>query len=141
MNQNKKEISLREKAIFVVALIFAVFHLYTAVTGSMIAIYQRSIHFMFAAVLVFLLHPTRLVKDKKIVVNSVIDILLISCAVIPIAYLFFNEKWLITRFFYIEKLTWYQYMFCIMLIISVLEGTRRKLGYALPIIALIAMAL
>lgn len=140
MNQNKKEISLREKAIFVVALIFAVFHLYTAVTGSMIAIYQRSIHFMFAAVLVFLLHPTRLVKDKKIVVNSVIDILLISCAVIPIAYLFFNEKWLITRFFYIEKLTWYQYMFCIMLIISVLEGTRRKLGYALPIIALIAMA-
>ena len=40
MNQNKKEISLREKAIFVVALIFAVFHLYTAVTGSMIAIYQ-----------------------------------------------------------------------------------------------------
>lgn len=139
MNQNEQTLSLREKAAFVIALAYACFHLYTAVTGTLIAIYQRGIHFMFAAVLVFLLYPTRLGKEKGGVLDAVVDLFLIACGVLPVAYLYFNEKWLISRFFYIEKLTWYQYLFCIMLIIAVLEGTRRKLGKALPIIACVAM--
>lgn len=143
MNQNEPTLSLRERVAFVIALIYACFHLYTAVTGTLIAIYQRSIHFMFAAVLVFLLYPSRLKKEAKGiwgVLEGAADMLLIACAVIPVGYLYFNEKWLISRFFYIEKLTWYQYLFCIMLIVSVLEGTRRKLGKALPMIACAAMA-
>lgn len=136
---NQGRLPLREMLICVIALVFAVFHLYTAARGPLIAIQQRGIHFMFAAVLVYLVCPTRLRKDKSTFVDLAVDIFLIACSVIPIAYLVFNEKWLITRFFYIEELTWYQYAFCAMLIVSVLEGTRRKLGFALPLIAVVAM--
>ncbi len=133
------KLPLREKLICVVALVFAVFHLYTAARGPLIAIQQRGIHFMFAAVLVYLTSPTRLRKGKETFADVIVDIILIGCSVIPIAYLVLNEKWLITRFFYIEQLTWYQYAFCGMLLLAVLEGTRRKLGPALPLIAIVAM--
>lgn len=138
MNGEKKlsDYKAREILIAAVAFLFALFHLYTAITGSLMAIYQRGVHYMFAATLLFLTVPT---KTKSKVVNIVLDCVFLLCAILPILYLLFNEKWLINRFFYIEEFTWYQYLFCAMMIIAILESTRRKLGKALPIIACVAM--
>jgi TRAP-type uncharacterized transport system fused permease subunit len=43
--------------IWIIALSMALFHMYTALTGSLLALYQRAIHFGFAGCLVFLIHP------------------------------------------------------------------------------------
>ncbi len=138
MNGNKKlsEYSFRELLIAAVALAFAVFHLWTACRGSLMAVYQRGVHFMFASTLLFLMAPT---KTKSKAVNLVVDIIFLACSILPIVYLLMNEKWLINRFFYIEEFTVYQYALCAMMIVAILESTRRKLGKALPIIAIIAM--
>lgn len=134
----KKDFSkIRMKVIFVVSILFAAFHLYTAITGTWQAIFQRSIHYMFAGFLVFMMNPLKVKKGKKIA--AIGDIILSLCAIIPVLYLLLNEQWLYTRFYYIAPFTWYEYMFCAMLIISILEGTRRKMGIALPLIASIAM--
>jgi TRAP transporter 4TM/12TM fusion protein len=45
------------KVIMVIAILFALFHLYTAFTGSLMAYKQRSVHLGFALALAFLLYP------------------------------------------------------------------------------------
>ena len=125
--------------IWIVALAFACFHLYTAMTGSLLALYQRSIHFAFAGILVFLTCPSQWKHPKLRAVGQVWDILLVICAVVPVLYMLLNQEGIINRFYYIQKLEWYEYLFCGMLILAILEGTRRKMGMALPIIACVAM--
>ena len=125
--------------IWIVALAFACFHLYTAMTGSLLALYQRSIHFAFAGILVFLTCPSQWKHPKLRAAGQVWDILLVICAVVPVLYMLLNQEGIINRFYYIQKLEWYEYLFCGMLILAILEGTRRKMGMALPIIACVAM--
>lgn len=130
--------SLKEKLIWVVCLAFACFHMYTALTGSLEALYQRAVHYMFAGFLVFLLYPTKTKRFK--VLGTILDTLLAASAVIPVLYLLFNQDMIMNRFYYFAPFTWYEYLFCIMLVVSILEGTRRKMGLALPIIAIISIA-
>lgn len=138
MNGNKKisDYSFRELLIAAIALAFACFHLWTACTGPLMAVYQRGVHFMFASTLLFLMVPT---KTKFKSVNLFVDVVFLACSILPIVYLLLNEQWLINRFFYIEEFKAYQYLLCAMMIVAILESTRRKLGKALPIIAMIAM--
>ncbi len=125
--------------IWIVALAFALFHLYTALTGSLLALYQRSIHFAFAGFLVFFICPSKISGKRSRIPLKMWDIFLSLCAVIPILYLVLNEEIIINRFYYIEDLAWYEYLFCAMMILAILEGTRRKMGIALPIIAIVSM--
>ena len=131
--------NINDWIVWIVALCFAVFHLYTAATGSLLALYQRSIHFAFAGFLVFWLCPSRTSNSKAKKALKIWDVFLSLCAVIPVLYLILNEDIIINRFYYIEDLAWYEYLFCAMLVLAILEGTRRKMGKALPIIALVAI--
>lgn len=131
--------SIQEWVVWIIALSFALFHMYTAITGSMLALYQRSIHFAFAGCLVFLVCPSKPKNKKLIVPLKIWDIFLSACAIIPVLYILLNQDVIINRFYYIQKLSWYEYLFCGMLILAILEGTRRKMGMALPIIAIISM--
>lgn len=125
--------------IWVIALAFACFHLYTAINGSLLALYQRSIHFAFAGFLVFMLYPSNFKHAGLRVVGKIWDVVLSLCAVIPVLYLVLNQDMIINRFYYIEALKWYEYLFCGMFLLAILEGTRRQMGKALPIIAIVAM--
>lgn len=139
LSRSKLPSNFKDWIIWIIALAFAVFHLHTAITGSLLALYQRSIHFAFAGCLVFLICPSK-TKNKRLVVPLKIwDVFLSLCAVLPVLYLLINEDIIINRFYYIQKLSWYEYALCAMLLLAVLEGTRRKMGKALPIIAIIAM--
>lgn len=131
--------NFKEWVIWIIALSMALFHMYTAISGSLLALYQRSIHFAFAGCLVFLLCPTKVKTNKLTVPAKALDVFLILCAILPVAYIIINEDMIINRFYYIESLHWYEYAFCIMLLIAVIEGARRQMGIALPIIAIISM--
>lgn len=138
-NPIKAKLSGKEMVICAVALTFACFHLYTAATGSMLALFQRAVHYMFAGFLAFMIYPSA--KDgKHRILGAVWDIFMAACAVVPIVYMLLDQEWVLTRFFYIEPFTWYQYLFCAMLVVSILEATRRNMGIALPLIAVISIA-
>lgn len=131
--------NFRDWLIWSIALAFALFHMYTALRGSMLALYQRAIHFAFAGCLVFMVCPSKSKSKATKIPLMIWDIFLSLCAIIPVMYLVLNENIIINRFYYIQALEWYEYLFCGMFLLAILEGTRRKMGMALPIIAIIAM--
>lgn len=138
ISQKSSKTNIKEKIIWVIAFAFGLFHLYRGIIGPMEAMYQRSVHYMFAGILVFLVIPTTMKRLKKI--GIVLDIILLLCAALPVIYLIVNRENLIYRFYYFQKLAWYEYALCIMLLVAVLEGARRKMGMALPIIAMVFIA-
>ncbi len=76
---------IKAAVIWVVCLAFASFHMYTALTGSLEALYQRSVHYMFAGFLVFMLNPSKMEKTKTL--GIITDLFFSACAVIPPLYL------------------------------------------------------
>lgn len=129
--------SIKNIVVWYISLVFGCFHLYTAIFGVKEALYQRSIHLAFAGVLCFLIYNNNLKKYKFIA--KILDVFLIVFSFIPVLYLIADYDKLSYRFFFVAPLEWYQYLFCGMLIITVLEGTRRTIGNALPIIAIISL--
>jgi len=133
-NKTKK---IKQAVIWGISFLFGAFHMYTAFFGSREALYQRTIHLAFAGVLCFMIYTLKPKKFGRIA--KMVDIFLILFSILPTVYLILDYAKLRYRFYFIAPLAWYQYLFCIMLVIFILEGTRRTLGNALPIIAIIAL--
>lgn len=122
----------RIKAVFitVVGVAMSVFHIYTAQFGVFSALVQRPIHLAFAFVLIFLLHPSK--KEGKGRWVQPLDWLLIVLSVISLIHLIVTFREVVLRGGAATKLDlWLGGI----LILLVLEGTRRVLGWALPVIA------
>lgn len=129
---------IKKNIIWIISFAYGMFHMYTAFFGAREALYQRTVHLAFAGVLCFLVYSLHFQKHNRL--GQIIDIILILFAAVPTIYLIADFANLRYRFFFVAPLEWYQYLFCIMLIVFVLEGTRRTLGNALPIIAIAALA-
>ncbi len=126
----------KKTLIAAVAIIFSVFQLYTLATGILNPQVQRASHLLFALVLVYLCKPLK----KGGAVGKAVDILLILCAVIPLVYLIAWNKTIMLRMFFVQKMPWYYYVLLVMLVVTLLEATRRTIGLALPIIAVLSLA-
>lgn len=113
--------------ISVVAVAFALFHLYTAGFRPLVAYEQRGIHLTFALVLIFFLRPFK--KDKGI---SWLDVCISVLATIVGGYLFFESDALMMR---MGIPTTLDIIAGAVLMLLVLEATRRVIGLAMPIIA------
>jgi len=125
------------KILNIFCLAFALFQLYTAAFGNLDSLRQRSIHLFFAAVLVFVLIPAS--KKYSLKRLSIIDAIMITCILLPIGYIIFNHSGILGRMYYVTPLKTFEYVLAVMIIIAVLEGTRRAMGLALPIVALVAL--
>ena len=130
------KVSGRKITLFVsiTAVIMALFHLYTSGFGRFPALQQRSIHLAFALILTFYLYPVRKKGFPK-KWSSGINILssigaLLSCGNIAfvIYYVLYERAGAATRI---------DIVLGFILIILVLDMTRRIMGWALPIITLI----
>lgn len=118
----------------VIAVAASCFHLYTAVFGVLYSIYQRCIHYMFMATLIFLLYPVlKKHKDNKV---KFIDLLFIFGTVISGVYLLVNFHAIAFRAGSPTKL---DVFFGILMVLSVLEAARRIVGLTLPLVALCAL--
>lgn len=116
--------------ITVVGVAMSIFHIYTAQFGVFSALVQRPIHLAFAFVLMFLLYPSK--KEGKGWWVQPLDWLLIVLSVISLIHLIVTFREIVLRGGAATKLDlWLGGM----LILFVLEGTRRVLGSALPVIA------
>ncbi len=114
------------------AIALSLFHLYTSYFGTLGAIPQRTIHLTILLVLVFLLYPARSGRSSSRI--SPVDVLLALVSVVVGAYIFVEyDKMMLLM----KPLTAVDIALGIAAVVIVLEATRRVIGLALPIIAII----
>ncbi len=142
--------------IALVAACMSLYHLYVAFTGAPQAFFFRGTHLLFAMALVFLLYPSFRDKEARseggvlrddaggTVASgrsdaraSWLDWLCIAASALTIAYIWFNHERLITRFVYVEEVETIELALGVIFILLVLDATRRVIGWALPVTAVI----
>jgi TRAP transporter 4TM/12TM fusion protein len=119
----------------IVAVCMALYHMWVIATGAPEAIIFRGTHLIFAMVLTFLL--TRRTSAEAGRAPTLMDYALLAAAIAPILYLFWNYDYVVNRIYYIDDLTWADMILAVVLIVLVVEATRRLIGWALPITALV----
>ncbi|GIK80080.1 MAG: C4-dicarboxylate ABC transporter permease [Alphaproteobacteria bacterium] len=122
----------------VIGAAMALYHMWVIAFGTPEAILFRGTHLLFALVLVFLIH--RRTARAAGQPPSLADYVLLALAAAPILYLFVNYEYVVTRIYYIDDLTTADMVLGVILVAIVLEATRRVIGWALPITAMIFLA-
>jgi TRAP transporter 4TM/12TM fusion protein len=115
-----------------IAIAMAFYHMWIIATGVPEAILFRGTHLLFAITLVFLWFGAR--KDGTV---PLYDYALLAVAAAAILYLFVNYSYVVNRIYYVDDLYPADIAFAILLCILVLEATRRVIGLALPITAIV----
>ena len=140
-------------AITLIAIGMSVYHLTIAFIGAPQPLYFRSTHLLFALVLVFLMYPSFRKKpaangvrddaggtlggDTETPPPSIWDWVLITASTVTIAYIWYDHEHLLTRFVFVDDPTQTQLVLGAIFTVIVLEATRRIIGWALPITAMI----
>jgi TRAP transporter 4TM/12TM fusion protein len=111
------------------AIAMSLFQVYTGFLGELAGSKQLSIHLTFAIVLCFLCWP----RSKKAAPSSLTipDVLLAVVGGLTALYLFVNYDHVVTS---VGAAPWYDLVIGAMLIILVLEATRRSVSPMLPVI-------
>ena len=118
--------------IMLVAVCMSLYHMYVAGFGPPEALIFRGTHLLFALTLVFLLYPSKPNGGLK---WRCFDVLLLAGCWSFILHIFLNYEAFINRIIYIDDLTPGDMFNAVIAIALVLEGTRRVIGWALPITA------
>jgi len=134
-------------ALVVVAIAMAAYHIWAIAFGVPEAVLFRGTHLLFAIVLTFLLYRWTIAKDDGPKSDdqrraddrlpTLFDYGLMVAGAIPILYLFINYDYIVTRIFYIDDLTFMDKAMGVLMVLVVLEATRRVIGLALPITAVV----
>ena len=119
-----------------IAITASCFHLYTAAFGLFAAMTQRAWHWMFMGALLFLIYPASQKRSNKLKI-SIFDwipaiLIVVCCANILLNYeaIAAREGSAIPSDIYLG----------VIMIVLVIEGARRALGWPLPIVATLALA-
>ena len=118
--------------IIIISLCFTGFQVYTASTGLLTSLLQRSVHLSFALMLVFLFFPF----NSKSRATLFIDIPLALMALASGIYLYISFEDLIYR---IGEPTVWDMIFGISTIFILLEATRRTVGYTMTILGAVSL--
>jgi TRAP transporter 4TM/12TM fusion protein len=152
-------------AVVVISIAMALYHMWAIAFGSPEAIPYRGTHLMFAMVLVFLLFRFRSKTEDAVLIEAaahmpavqaagvqpavptpvvptartptVFDYALLVIGIAPIWHLFINYEYITNRIFYVDDLTTTDMIMGTIMTVMVLEATRRVIGWALPITAII----
>ncbi len=122
------------RVIVVIAVAMAIYHMWAIAFGSPEAVWYRGTHLMFAMVLLFLIYRR---TGETEGLPTPLDYVLLVLGIAPILYLFINYEYVVTRIFYIDDLTPLDMVMGILMTVMVLEGTRRVIGWALPLTAIV----
>jgi TRAP transporter 4TM/12TM fusion protein len=128
-----RERSLTGKVVVIVGLAMSVYHLYIAFFGPPDALTLRITHIGFALTLAFLILPARQSGPRER--PDAFSLLLLAGALASSAYLVLNMDYIDNRMIYVDDLLTEDWIFGIMLVLVLLEATRRAVGLALPLTA------
>jgi TRAP transporter 4TM/12TM fusion protein len=107
-----------------VAIALALFHIYTALFGSLDALLQRSVHLGMGLILTFLVHPST--DSAKKGTTRRLDGLWIAAVILVIGYIFWRyERITVDRFPLVSPVFWYETILGVVAILCVLEAARR----------------
>ncbi|MEA4871317.1 MAG: C4-dicarboxylate ABC transporter permease, partial [Synergistaceae bacterium] len=118
-----------------IAITASCFHLYTAAFGLFAAMTQRAWHWMFMGTLLFLIYPVSQKKCNKMKIDIwdwiPAALMIIGCANILLNYdaIAAREGAAIPSDIYLG----------VVMIVLVIEGARRAMGWPLPIMAILAL--
>jgi len=110
------------------ALAMALFHLYTGYFGPPDAIVFRAIHLGFALTLAFLIYPRG---------NNAIVWMSAAIGLVVSAYPIVSLDYINNRMIYVDDMRLADWVFGGLMLITLLEATRRAIGLALPVTALL----
>lgn len=122
----------------VIAVAMSLFHMWVIAAGTPEAILFRGTHLLFAMTLTFLLYRARPGEPGR--PPSLLDYALLAVGAASILYLFVNYDYVVNRIYYIDDLTPADMIFGTLLTLLVLEATRRLIGWALPLTAIVFLA-
>jgi len=124
-----------------IALAMMAFHLWVVFTGAPEVFHFRGTHLLFALVLIFLWFPVLLGDSPgKVALGKAVDALFLVGSIAVVGYLFVEHDHILDRFPYVEELRPIELILGIAILVVVLEATRRTIGWALPITALVFLA-
>jgi TRAP transporter 4TM/12TM fusion protein len=124
-------------AVTLVAAAMSLYHMYVAAFGPPEAVIFRGTHLLFALTLVFILYPMMAGRSNA---WRAVDAVLLAAGFGFILYIFFNYEYFTNRIIYIDELTAWDKFYSVVAVVIVLEATRRVIGWALPITALVFLA-
>ena len=140
------------KLIAVTAVVMSLYHIYYRLVpslnipiapgfviriGPVDSLVLRDIHLLFSLVLVFFLYPLRKGLGPRI---PVYDLIFAALSVVVTGYLLVRYEYVVTRFATVHPLEPADFVMAVLAILLVLEATRRAIGLALPITALVFIA-
>lgn len=128
--KNINLIKMVEKTITAVAILMSICHLITYIFGLMPAMQQRSMFLFFTTTIILLEAILGKLKENKI---DLLSIFLLIGSTVACAYVFMNWYDMSFRVISPQKI---DIILGILIIATVIECTRKKLGMALPIITL-----
>ncbi len=122
------------KVLSLLAIAWAAFQLYTATFGFFEAYLQRSIHLAIALMVVFLMYaPTRRSSKDGLPLH---DILLCLAGAATAVYIILDFDRLVGRWQYVDPVTSLDLIFGTLLIVLLLEATRRVVGLPLTLLGI-----
>jgi TRAP transporter 4TM/12TM fusion protein len=128
--------SLFRIATIAIAIAMGIYHIWTIVFGSSEALLFRGTHVLFAVTLTLLLYSTFTRREGS--APGLIDYVILAVSIAPIIYLLWNQKYIDERTpFGIDPMSTADTIMAVIMIVVVLEATRRVIGLALPITAII----
>ena len=130
MNLDKSKKNFTPHLILAVALTLAIFQLYTAGVSMLTAWIQRDIHVVLILILVFLIYTAHIKGDRE--KDTVLDMVLILLALASGAYIIINYQAIVLR---LGIPTTSDIVFGIIMVLLILEASRRATGWVLVIIA------
>src|SRR5690606_26341890 len=92
---------------------------------------------LFSLVLIFLWFRPSVSSTGRTTHEVVLDALLICGSIAAVGYLFIEHDYVLTRFYYVDDLRLADAILGVMLILLVLEASRRTVGLALPLTAVV----
>ncbi len=145
---------LLKRLIVFIAIGMSVYHLTIAFIGAPQQLFFRSTHLLFALALVFLLYPSfqkkapaaDAIRDdaggvigggQGTPIASWWDWLLIAASCVTVGYVWVNHEHLLTRFVFVDDPSTTELVLGGIFTLIVLEATRRIIGWALPITAIV----
>jgi len=124
------------RVVAAVAIAMSLYHMYIAFVGPPETYFFRGTHLLFALVLVVLLYPT----PRGGILGIGTDALMLAASIGIIAYLLINHEYVLFRIIYIDDLTLADKFFAVIAVVTVLDATRRIIGWALPLTAIAFLA-
>jgi len=117
----------------VIAVAMSLYHMWVAGFGPPEAVIFRGTHLLFALTLVFLLFPLR---PGGSALARAVDVALLLLGWGAVLHIFVDYQAFTNRIIYIDDLTPWDKFYGIAAVVVVLEGTRRVIGWALPLTAI-----